>query len=304
MAEVHNSAFHVNGKGLTFNAIDVETANADWSSICEIGFVRVRDGVLLESWQTLVDPQTHFDGFNVMIHGITEDDVKGSPTIADIEADLRALLEGEILLHHTPFDRVAVNRALMERGLDALDATWLDTAKVVRRAWPDRYARGGYGLANLARDLNIEFHHHEALEDARAAATIFARSCEEQNVGTEYWVSRVRMPIDPHKSRRVTREGAEGLPLSGETVVFTGSLAVPRREAADIAANSGCAVGDSVTKRTTMLVVGIQDEAKLKGYEKSSKQRKAESLAAEGSDIRILSEEDFYELVRVEESEG
>ena len=53
-----------------------------------------------------------------------------------------------------------------------------------------------------------------------------------------------------------------------------------------------------------MLVIGIQDEVKLKGYEKSSKQRKAESLAAKGSSIRILSEEDFYELVKVEDSEG
>ena len=288
------------GSGLTFNAIDVETANADWSSICQIGFVRVENGVLLEEWQTLVDPQTHFDGFNMMIHGITEEEVRGSPTIADIEADLRGMLEGAVLVHHTPFDRVSINRALRNYGFDPLNATWLDTAKVVRRAWPERYARGGYGLANLAQDLNIEFEHHEALEDARAAATIFARICEEQDVGPEYWVSRVRMPIDPHKSNRVTREGSEGLPLSGETVVFTGSLAMPRREAADIAANSGCAVGDSVTKATTMLVVGIQDDAKLQGYEKSSKQRKAESLIARGTNIRILSEEDFYEVVQLE----
>ena len=59
-------------------------------------------------------------------------------------------------------------------------------------------------------------------------------------------------------------------------------------------------MGDSVTKKTTMLVVGIQDEAKFNGYEKSSKQRKAEVLIANGSDIRILSEEDFHELVQVE----
>lgn len=290
----------VEGNDLTFNAIDVETANADWSSICQIGFVQVRNGVLLEEWQTLVDPQTHFDGFNMMIHGITEEEVQGSPTIADIEADLRGMLEGAVLLHHTPFDRVSINRALRNYGFDPLNATWLDTAKVVRRAWPERYARGGYGLANLAKDLSIEFEHHEALEDARAAATIFARICSEQDVGPEYWVSRVRRPIDPQKTNRVTREGSEGLPLSGETVVFTGSLVMPRRQAADIAANSGCAVGDSVTKATTMLVVGIQDEAKLKGYEKSSKQRKAESLIAKGTNIRILSEEDFYEVVELE----
>lgn len=301
MPLIENDTFRVNGQGLTFNAIDVETANADWSSICQIGFVRVREGVLLEGWQTLIDPQAHFDGFNMMIHGITEEDVKGSPTIEDVESDLRAMLEGEVLLHHSPFDRVSINRALRNSDLSPLNATWLDTAKVVRRAWPEKYAREGYGLANLAHDLNIEFEHHEALQDATAAAIIFAASCAKQGVGTEYWVSRVRMPIEPHKTTRIAREGKEGLPLSGQTVVFTGSLAMPRREAADMAASSGCAVSDSVTKRTTMLVVGIQDEGKLNGYAKSAKQRKAESLVAKGADIQILSEEDFYELVLLEE---
>ena len=54
---------------------------------------------------------------------------------------------------------------------------------------------------------------------------------------------------------------------------------------------------DSVTNRTTILVVGIQDKTRLNGYEKSSKQRKAEKLIVNGADIQILSEDDFFELV-------
>ena len=42
---------------LTFNAIDVETANADRASICQIGIVHVRDGEIEDRWQTLVDPE-------------------------------------------------------------------------------------------------------------------------------------------------------------------------------------------------------------------------------------------------------
>ena len=36
---------------LTFNAIDVETANADRASICQIGIVHVRDGEIEDTWQ-------------------------------------------------------------------------------------------------------------------------------------------------------------------------------------------------------------------------------------------------------------
>ena len=52
-----------------------------------------------------------------------------------------------------------------------------------------------------------------------------------------------------------------------------------------------------------MLVVGTQDESKLKGYEKSSKHRKVEALIGKGVRINILSESDFYELLGIKESE-
>ena len=89
---------------------------------------------------------------------------------------------------------------------------------------------------------------------------------------------------------------AEGA-LFGETVVFTGALGLPRREAADLAAEAGYRVSTSVSSRTTMLVVGIQDESRLNGYEKSSKHRKAELLVAQGVDIQILSTQYIYLFV-------
>ena len=53
---------------------------------------------------------------------------------------------------------------------------------------------------------------------------------------------------------------------------------------------------NSVSKKVTLLVIGTQDGRMLNGYQKSSKQRKAEALIAGGQEIQILSETDFYEL--------
>ena len=53
----------------------------------------------------------------------------------------------------------------------------------------------------------------------------------------------------------------------------------------------------SVTKHTTMLVVGDQDLRRLAGHEKSSKHMKAEELIAKGQPIRILGESDFMRIV-------
>ena len=78
---------------------------------------------------------------------------------------------------------------------------------------------------------------------------------------------------------------------------------MPRSVAAELAASVGCQVATGVNKKTTILVVGDQDVAKLAGHEKSSKHRKAEQLAAEGHSIRIIRESDFNILVRATRNE-
>ena len=281
----------------TFNAIDVETANADRASICQIGIVHVQDSVVVDRWQTLVNPEDWFDPWNVSIHGIDEKDVRRSPTLPDIREELRRRLRGSVLVSHRSFDRVAFERAMTRYDLEQLQVTWLDSAKIVRRAWPDRYGRRGYGLKNVATDLDISFAHHDALEDARAAAEIVLSACLATETDIEGWLQRVNRPIFPSSSESLRREGnAEGA-LFGESLVFTGALSIPRRQAADMAAAAGCDVGANVSKKTTMLVVGTQDKTKLKGYEKSTKHRKAETLIEKGVGIQILSESDFSELV-------
>lgn len=295
---------------LTFNAIDVETANADRATICQIGIIHVEEGEIVDRWETLIDPEDWFDPWNVSIHGIDENDVNNSPTLPEVRNELRRRLRGSILVSHTSFDRVAFERAMDRYGLERLQVTWLDSARIARRAWPEKYGRRGWGLQSIARDLGISFNHHDALEDARAAAEIVLHACSETETDIETWLERVNHPILPSSRRsagsrtRVVRsekrEGNVDGSLYGQTVVFTGSLGIPRQEAADAAADAGCKVWPRVTSQVTMLVVGTQDKTKLNGYQKSSKHRKAEALVMKGMEIQILSESDFSELIGVD----
>lgn len=146
-------------------------------------------------------------------------------------------------------------------------------------------------------DLGIEFDHHDALEDARAAAEIVLRASAVAGLDVEGWLRRVQQPIDREGFAPIRREGNPEGPLYGQVLVFTGTLELPRREAADLAATAGCKVDNGVTKNTTLLVVGDQDACRLAGYEKSSKHRKAEVLIAKGQPIRILRETDFKKII-------
>jgi DNA ligase (NAD+) len=81
---------------------------------------------------------------------------------------------------------------------------------------------------------------------------------------------------------RVKRAGSDA--LRGATVVITGTLAgMTRDEARDAARAAGATVTDSVSKKTTLLVVGADAGSKL---------RKAQELG-----VRIVDEAQFQELL-------
>ncbi|OPY85736.1 MAG: DNA polymerase III PolC-type [Smithella sp. PtaU1.Bin162] len=285
---------------LNFVAIDVETANADMASICQIGLAKFENGLLSDEWKSFVDPEDYFDDMNVSIHGIEETTVKGAPTFPELCNKLHLYLTGAVVICHTHFDRVAISQAHRRYDVIVPECTWLDSAMVTRRAWTE-CARKGYGLYNVCKMLGYEFNHHDALEDAKAAANIVLAASKKTGLDINNWIKRIRQPIDPttiNSGSAIKRDGNSEGALFGEVLVFTGALEIPRREAADLAATIGCQVESGVTIKTTMLVVGDQDIKKLAGHEKSMKHRKAETLIAKGAQIRIMKESDFKELVK------
>lgn len=287
---------------LNFLAIDVETANPNMASICQIGIVEYKNGFVSSEWMTYVDPDDYFCGMNISIHGITEDTVKGAPKFSEVSEELKAMLEGNVVVCHTHFDRVAIGQSFRKYKTEEPNCRWLDSARVARRTW-EQCAWKGYGLSAVSKMLGYEFKHHDALEDAKAAAFLLLKASEEKELDIEGWLSRVDKPIVPKSysgswTPHIKRDGNPEGELAGEVLVFTGELNISRKEAADIAASLGCQVSPSITKKTTLLLVGDQDISKLAGHDKSSKHRKAEELIADGIPIRIIGESDFMELVK------
>lgn len=279
-----------------FVAIDVETANPDLASICQVGVVTFKDSKPSHTFQALVNPEDEFSPVNVSIHGIDESSVSGCGTFPVAMESLRPLLNGKIVVSHTTFDQISLLRAIEKYQLPAIECRWLDTARVVRRTWK-QFAKSGYGLADVAKWCDIHFVHHRAHEDARAAGEILVRAVAETGLSLDDWLLRARRPIDPASSSPIKRTGNPEGPLAGEVIAFTGTIMIPRREAADLAASEGCDIEASVTKKTTLLVVGDQDLRRLGGHQRSSKHRKAESLIESGQQIRILGETDFMRMV-------
>lgn len=280
-----------------FVALDVETANAFMGSICQIGMVAFDDDAReIGAFNWLINPQTWFDALNVSIHGIDAEKVANAPTFRDYHAGLLSALRGAVVVHHTHFDRVSIHQACARAELPQIECRWLDSAKVARRTWPD-VAQRGYGLKPMAERLGFHFQHHDAEHDARAAGHIFLSAIKHSGLTVDDWILRECQPITLSGRKAIERSAGDDGPLHGETVVFTGKLIMPRRAAADLAHQLGAAVEDLVNDRTTILVVGDQDLAKLAGNVKSSKHRKADAMQASGHRVRIIAETDFQAIV-------
>jgi DNA polymerase-3 subunit epsilon len=177
-----------------FIAVDVETANNDAGSICQIGFATFADGALVDNWSWLINPRTWFSGHNIGIHGIRAADVAHAPGWDECYQEIAALLAGRIVVSHTAFDVTATARACARYDLPILGAQWLDSARVARRAFR-QFARRGWGLASLSEHLAIDFAHHDAGEDARAAGLVVLAAVQASGRSVTDWLTEAHRPL-------------------------------------------------------------------------------------------------------------
>lgn len=285
-----------------FVVIDVETANRDYSSICQIGLVEFRSGMPCREWTTLVNPRVYFEPNNIRIHRIKQSDVVNAPELKEALLSAAEFIGDSLIASYGPFDQSSVHKALLNCNLPILNNVWLDIIRVVRRTWPESYAQKNYSLKNVCYDQQVSLQdHHDALCDAKAAGMLLCKAINHSGVSLDSWISRV--------NKRIPVKGIEFLsdeiivnedgPLFGEVIVFTGSLTIPRNAAHRLAASAGCTVKNSVTTKTTILVVGDQDVFLVGDTGKSSKQRQAEQLAEAGQPIKFIGETDFVSMINI-----
>ncbi|MEP4039360.1 3'-5' exonuclease [Pseudophaeobacter sp.] len=155
-----------------FIALDVETASRDNASICQIGIACVQSDNHIQTFTTYVNPEQSFASFNTELHGIDAETVADAPSFPEAWALLKPLLQLHHLVQHSSFDSRALTAACRAYRMPNADLSWSDSVKIARKAWPEFKGNGGHGLANLKQELGLSFHHHDAGEDARAAAQV------------------------------------------------------------------------------------------------------------------------------------
>lgn len=158
---------------LDFVAIDFETANQHPASPCAVGLVRVRNGVIDDSFVALfTPPEQHnwFNEFNIKVHGIRPSDVADGPTWAEVLPLMLEFIGSDVLIaHNAQFDMGVLRAAAEAVEVELPELTYLCSLAMSRRT----YNLESYRLNAVAYAVgHEEFNHHDALADSDACARI------------------------------------------------------------------------------------------------------------------------------------
>jgi DNA polymerase III subunit epsilon len=279
--------------------LDVETANSGRGSICQIGLscIALSTGDELWSWESTVDPEEGFDQVNIGVHGLSSAVVSGSRKFPEIVDAILPSLFNSVIVSHSWFDFDAIHQAADKYDCPLPEFAWIDSLHVSRQLWPKNES---HKLTDLCQMFGHVYAAHDALADARAVAQLFRHALSASNTSVSGWLAQMLQPekrqYRPASVRfgeKITLEGKSDGPLTGQTVVFTGTLSITRMEAARLAAAAGCSVRDSVTKMTTVLVVGNRDGEPIS----STKVDDAMYKVSRGQEVRVIDEGQFFDWI-------
>ncbi|MCF6133238.1 exonuclease domain-containing protein [Flavobacterium wongokense] len=163
--------------------VDIETTggNASHSRITEIAII-IHDGSkVIESWETLVNPQKEIPAAIFALTGITNEMVSGAPIFDDISEKVLQMLTDRIFVaHNVNFDYSFIRHQLQESGFK-WTARKLCTVRATRKIKP---GLSSYSLGNLCHSLDIDIENrHRAGGDAAATAILFSKLLEWDTEG-------------------------------------------------------------------------------------------------------------------------
>ena len=154
-----------------FVAFDVETPNAANDRMSAIGIAVIEEGELVYSFSSLIDPEVHFDAFNIRLTGISEDTVREAPSFAGVWPEIGPLLQSGVLLaHNASFDLRVLACCLDAYGIDMPRyLRYACTVQMGRRCYPEL---PNHRLDTLCRYRGIALDHHRADSDSLAGAKL------------------------------------------------------------------------------------------------------------------------------------
>jgi DNA polymerase-3 subunit epsilon len=186
-------------RDIEFVVVDTETTGLRPGSdrVIEVAGVRLRNGEIIGSFQSLINPERRIPSFIVKFTGITPEMLVDAPKAAEILPDFLQFIEGAVLVgHNLSFDLNFLAREAQLLG-QAFPDEGLDTIPLARRLLP--------GLKRFKLDMVANYlkipasNRHRAMGDTQVTAAVFLRlleRAEQEGIATlGHLRLRLQLPV-------------------------------------------------------------------------------------------------------------
>lgn len=242
-------------QNINFIAVDFETATTN-RMICQIGIVKVANGVISERLQYLVQPPfNRYDDITIKIHSITPNDTLHAPTFDVIWNEISSLFTGTtIVAHNASFDEDVLYKNLNYYGILPMGISpFKCTCSLFNRL----------SLEDLCKGFQMDFSkHHDALFDAECCALFYMKYLN----GEKPDVSKIthRRTLQNKKEEQLKGDVLQkdlsyadpSNPFYDKKVVITGTFTQNRKELGQILKSMGADINVAISKKTNYIIIG------------------------------------------------
>lgn len=158
-----------------FVVFDIETTglSAKHHMITEIGASKIRNGSIIDTYSTLVNPEQKIPIFIVELTGITNEMVASERTIDQVLPEFLDFVgDSALVAHNAKFDIGFIKEQSTRFNLD-FNPVVLDTLSLAKLLLTEIKR---FNLKRICRYLNVSLtNHHRAVDDSNATAQIFIK---------------------------------------------------------------------------------------------------------------------------------
>ncbi|MCM1223818.1 MAG: exonuclease domain-containing protein [Lachnospiraceae bacterium] len=161
----------------SYVCIDLETTGLEpkTDKIIEIGIVKVKDNLVVDEWETFVNPDRQLDERIIELTGIRDEQLMSAPPIEEVLPILFEKLEDVPLLGHSIlFDFSFIKKAAVNQRM-VFEKSGIDTLKIARKYLAELESRS---LGALCGYYGIRHSAHRALCDAQATVELYRKLVE------------------------------------------------------------------------------------------------------------------------------
>lgn len=164
----------------TYVVFDVETTglSAVYDTIIELAAVKIKDGDIVDRFESFANPHHSLSQTIIDITGITDDMVKDAPEVSEVLADFSNWIGEDILVaHNASFDMGFLNQGLQKYDMPVVENPVIDTLELGRFILPNLKT---HRLNTLCKYYGIELtQHHRAIYDAEATGYLLWKLVKE-----------------------------------------------------------------------------------------------------------------------------